>query len=874
MWCAFAVAALILCSPAGAEGTFAIAAGSFATELSTNQAGAHPDLRTRFHLDVNSDGSPVGGTPKDLNLDLPPGLIGVPTAAPACSIAQVADVLQSCPAETAVGTVTVRFSGSSTQTATIYNITPYPGEPAAFAFRALYPARIDTHLRADGDYGLTVTSTDLTEAAAVTAVDLTLWGVPADHNGSGSERRPLMTNPTECSGAALTSTISLDPWLQPGVFTGAEYSLGAITGCDRLEFAPTIDTRPTTDRADAPSGLDLDLHFPQNPDPDGFATPHLRDAVLSLPTGMTLNPASAGGQAACSPEQAGVSAAGRSDGVPAHCPNESKLGSVEAASPAIGHPLAGRVYLATPEKNPFGTLFAFYLTIEDPLSGIVVKLPGKVDLDPRTGQLTTSIGNSPQFPFEDLKMHLFGGDRGLFRTPAACGEHRTVSILTPWSSPAGADATPSSSFALGGGPGGGACLPSGAAAPNRPSFAAGSLDPTAKAFSPFVLELGRADGSQPLRAIDVTLPRGLLGRLAGIAYCPAAALAGAAGRSGGAESAAPSCPAASQIGSVEVGAGAGPAPLNISGKAYLAGPYRGAPLSLAVVVPALAGPFDLGTVVVRTALQVDPLTAQIQAASDPIPTILRGVPLDLRSVYLSLDRPGFTRNPTNCDPAAVLGGATSVFEQRAAVSDPFQVGDCARLGFRPKLSVALSGPTHRSAHPRLRLALTAPRGGANLARAALTLPPTEHLEISHVRDVCTRERYAAGTCPRGSIYGYAKAWSPLLERPLRGPVYLRASSRRFPDLVASLDGQVHIDLSGRIDSTHARIRNTFAAIPDVPISKFVLEMQGGSRGLLVNNTELCRAKPRVKAEFTGQNGKISVSNPLVETGCGRSPGKR
>ena len=387
-----------------------------------------------------------------------------------------------------------------------------------------------------------------------------------------------------------------------------------------------------------------------------------------------------------------------------------------------------------------------------------------------------------------------------------------------------------------------------------------------------MLKLQRDDGTARFRGLTVALPKGLLGKLAGVPYCAETALAGvpSAEGTGAAQVASPSCPAASQVGTASVDAGAGTSPFHVStGKAYLAGPYNGAALSLAVVTPAIAGPFDLGNVVVRTALRVNPETAQITAVSDPLPTILQGIPLDLREIRVNVDRPDFTLNPTSCDPMAIHGAITSTTGQNANVSSRFQVANCERLGFKPKLAIRLMGKTHRSAHPKLRATLTMPKGGANIARAQVTLPKTEFLENAHIKTICTRVQYAARTCPAQSVYGYAKAWSPLLDKPLEGPVYLRSSNNPLPDLVASLDGQIHVDLVGRIDAVNARIRNTFDLVPDAPVSKFVLTMQGGKKGLLVNNTELCKATPRASVKFDAHNGKVSDYNPVARADCGK-----
>ena len=1054
---------------------FGLKPGSFVTELSTNQAGAHPDLRTRFEFNREGD-FPAGGSIKDLDVVLPKGLIGNPTATPTCPIADVVLFNSPCPAAAAVGSALAEVNlgaggGVLGQKKLIYNIPPYPGEPAAFAMNPLYPVRIDTYVRADGDYGITVSSNDLTESGAVLSADITFWGVPADHNGPGPEatgfgspsfggpsgepRIPFLTNPSECSGAHLISSFSADSWQHPGEFTTpVTYDMGAITGCDKPEFSPTIDAQPTTDLADAPSGLDFKLHLPQQngpfegadevqmltagffaagqfrlgfgadktgatgsgdltessatvtnldtatgaflvgeaitgagipagttiaslgagtltlsqpatataaavelkadlppnpsaalvqsalealpsigtgnisifrginpllgnaPEPsysftfqgaladtdveqlsaealdgglasmstlrDGrpgseaeeIATAQMRDAVVRFPAGMSVNPSSANGLEACSLAQVGISASGQSDGKAVNCPLPSKLGTVEAVSPPIDHPLGGALYLAAQNENPFNSLLATYLVVEDLKSGINVKLAGKVEPDPQTGQLTVSFRNNPQLPIEDINLSLFKGDRAALKTPSACGTYTTTSVLTPWTAPEGADATPSSSFELTKGPDGGACLPDGAGAPNQPTFSAGTLNPTAKAFSPFVMKLTRADGTQPFKSIDATLPKGLLASLRGVPYCSDAALAAAAAKSGKAGQASASCPSASQVGGVDVGAGAGSDPFYASGKAYLAGPYKGAPLSLAIVTPAVAGPFDLGTVVVRSALTIDPVTAQAHAVSDPIPTILQGIPLDVRSITVSLDKPNFTLNPTKCDASAVLGNAVSVFNQSASLSDRFQVGDCARLKFKPKLSIKLKGGTKRSDNPALTAVLKARPGDANIAKTVVALPHSEFLAQEHIRTVCTRVQFNAGAgngaeCPKGSIYGRASAITPLLDEPLSGPVFLRSSDNPLPDLVVALHGQIDFNLVGRIDSINGGIRTSFESVPDAPVTKFVLRMQGGQKGLLANSRNLCKTTNRASVDYTAQNGEGYSATPVLGNSCKR-----
>ncbi len=482
-----------------------------------------------------------------------------------------------------------------------------------------------------------------------------------------------------------------------------------------------------------------------------------------------------------------------------------------------------------------------------------------------------TIGELPQLPFEDLDLDFFAGPRAIFTSPHLCGGYATTTVLTPWTAPEGADAMPSSSFEVSAAPGGAPCAASEARAPNEPAFEAGTLTPAAGADSPFVLRLKRENGSQRLRSLGVTLPPGVAGRLAGLRECSAAQIAAAAGRGGLAEGALeradPSCPAASEVGAVTIGAGAG-APVHLRGRAYLAGPYRGAPLSLAILAPAVIGPFDLGAVVVRAALFVDPRTAQLTVGADPFPTILHGIPLGIRSVAVDLDRPGFIRNPTSCDPMAVTGASTSLAGQAASLRSRFQVGGCRRLAFRPRLSLRLLGPTHRSAHPRLRIALRGRGGDANVRRIALTLPPTELLENAHIRTICSRRAFTARACPAQSVYGHARAWSPLLAEPLTGPVFLRAGNHELPDLAVALEGRFDLDLAARVDSARGRLRATFEALPDVPLSRFELTMRGGDKGLFVNTGGLCARRHRAAVAFLAQNGKRHEVNPVAKADCG------
>lgn len=643
-------------------------------------------------------------------------------------------------------------------------------------------------------------------------------------------------------------------------------------------FEPALAVSLDSAAADSPAGMSVLLDL--SPEHESGAV-ELRRAVLNLPRGLSLDPSALPSLADCSPAQIGLTSAvgvapAAFDAEPAHCPAASELGSVEIRSPLVAQPLLGAAFLATQGANPFASPLAVYVAIEEPQAGIRLKFAGKLVPDPQSGQLTAFLEEIPRLPVEALRLDLPGGPRALLTTPPTCGSFPVEAGLTSWE---GAAAVLLAHFTISDGAGGSACPGSEADEPDHPGFEAGTLDPAAGADSPFFLRLRREAGSQPLAGFDLTLPPGLLGHLGGIAICSDAAIATAQARGGegGAaeEAASPSCPSTSQLGTIGVASGSG-TPLEVVGRVYLAGPYRGAPLSVVAVTPAIAGPLDLGAVVDRVATYVNPVTAQIEPVTNTIPTIIHGIPLDIRSIAVELDRAGFTLNPTHCAPLATAGTVTSVLGQYAPISSPFQATGCAALPFEPKLRLRLRGGTERHRFPALTAILTAKPGEANSARASVLLPHSEFVEEAHTRTICTRVQFAARECPAASIYGHARVVTPLLEVPEEGPVYLRSSSHELPDLVVALRGPasqpIEIDLDGRIDSVHGRNRTTFEVIPDAPISRFELHMQGGRKGLLVNSTNLCTApksERRATVKLTGQNGKHYETTPLVRNSCGK-----
>jgi hypothetical protein len=857
------------------------------------RAGGHPyELKTSVELNTSiAEGSrSADAIVKDILTKLPPGLIGNPDATPTCSLRKSEE--NQCSGDSQVGMIEVIFNPDQHMLVPLFNVVPPQGKAASFAAHVnlAVDAFIDAGIRTGGDYGITAGGHNITGFSNVHGVTVTIWGVPAGpshteeracpHPGhlgypvgcaSAAPEKPFLSMPTSCTGEPLSAEAVADAYAAPGEFARRSIELPALTGCNKLQFEPTLQARPSTSVADSPSGLHVDIHVPQNQegpegieDPSGLRSADLRDAKITLPPGLVVNPSGANGLAGCSSAQFDIHGEG-----PANCPDAAKIGTVEVDSPLVNHPLPGSVYLATPHDNPFDSLLALYIAVNDPETGIVIKLAGDVQADPQTGQLTTTFNENPQLPFNDFKLDFFGGAKAPLRTPATCGEYQTTSELTPYSAPeSGPPATPSDSYAIESGPGGRPCPASEAAEANKPAFEAGTEAPLAGAYSPFNLHLHREDGTQVFSALNVDLPPGLIGKLAGVGECSDAQLAAAAAKSGAAEQASPSCPANSRIGTVNVAAGAGPAPYYTQGTAYLSGPYKGAPLSVAIITPAVAGPFDLGTVVVRNALQVNPETAQISVKSDPIPTELQGIQLDIRSIEVKLDRPNFTLNPTNCEKMAIGGQEVSSLGNVAALTNPFQVGECGKLAFGPKLALKLKGATKRNDNPALRATLTAKPGQANIARAQVTLPHSEFLDQAHIGTVCTRVQFAANACPAASIYGHATAFTPLLDQPLSGPVYLRSSSNKLPDLVAALNGQIDVALDGKVDTGKGGgIRNTFEVVPDAPVSKFTLSLRGGSKGLLVNSENICKKPQHAIADFTGQNGKVSDTTPLIANGC-------
>lgn len=876
-----------------------------------SRAGSHPQQTT---IDLQLPTREVDGNNgeiisslvaikhvRDLGASLPRGMVANPQAtAVKCTEAELESV-KGCPPASQVGLVNLITPVATVNPwpAALYNMVPPPGAAANFGFEAL-EVGIYIHLlggvRPDGSYELAASGKDILARPLnpIIGVQVQLWGNPADPShdeirgkclntfepcskpGSATNV-PFLTTPTSC-GEGMTVFGEADSWESP---EETLYKTGPVqdnsgnqlenVGCDQLNFSPSISLRPEVDTAETPSGLDVDLHLPQQTGVKSLAEAHLKGARVALPAGVAVNPSAANGLDSCSPGQ--FAEKQTSAGA---CPDSSKVGSVEVSTPLLDHPLPGAVYVATPRSNRFGSLLALFLEVNDPRSGVVIKLAGQVEADPSDGRLTATFDENPQLPFEDLRLQFFGGPRAALRTPPACGLFTSQAQLEPWSGTGATDVA--DTFTINGGAASHPCVENEGQLPHTFDFDAGTKDPLAGEYSPLVLNLRRGDGTQQLKQLDLSLPPGLSGKLASLAECPTSSIEAAEKRAGQAEIAAPSCPAGSFVGNVEVGVGAGAKPYFVDGRAYLTGPYKGAPLGLAIITPAVAGPFDLGTVVVRSALFIDPASAQITVKSDPLPTILEGIPLDVRDIRVEIGRPNFTLNPTSCNEMRMTARATSPTGAETALGERFQVGGCAGLGFKPSLQLQLKGATHRRSHPKLIAVLKPRTGDANVAYARVKLPHAAFLDNSHIRNICTRPAFATETCPASSLIGRATAKTPLLDYSLPGKVYLKANpAHKLPDLAVSFKGPesqpVRFTLEGKIDSVHGALRSTFESAPDVPVSRFQLELFGGRKGLVILSSGLC-ARPRAQVVLRGHNGKELAASSKIKTSCGKAGKKK
>jgi hypothetical protein len=908
--------------------SFGISSGGATTALSSTQAGAHPDLTTSIAFNTVNRGGALAGDPKDTTDDLPPGFAGDLVDTPTCPVGVFA--LGNCPIDTQVGveTATTHYPTGNQRlrlTSPVYNLAPNPGELSKLGFFAApgLPVEGVVSLR-PGDYGLRATFDNVNETLAeLDNVSLTVWGVPADpiHDplrwrpprniggvdgefgvaSKGALPAPFLTNPTSCGGQALSAVFSVTSWERPDPAqspppTAMEF--GPIVGCDRLVMEPSLTAEATTTKAYSPTGLHVEMAIPQTyNNAEGLATSTLKRAVVTLPEGMTVNPSAGAGLAACTEAEYAEEGA---QVVPGGCPNESKLGTVVIESPAVKELVTGSVFLAQPAprgeagSNPFNSLLAIYIVARIPDRGIVVKAAGEVTADLSTGRLVTTFDDLPPLPFNLLTFDFSQGATSPLVTPPGCGQYAVRALLTPWSAPSEELAPEIPPFPITQGFDGGAC-PAGGVPPFDPQVLAGTQDNKAGSYSPLYIRVIRGDGEQEVTRFSSRPPAGLTANLSGVPFCSDASIALAKTKSGAAEEAEPSCPAASQIGHTLVGAGVGSLLSYAPGKVYMAGPYNGAPFSIVAITSAKVGPFDLGTVVVREALQIDPNTAVVTvdaSASDPIPHIIEGIVIHVRDIRVYVDRPDFTLNPTSCERmtfAATVNGSGASFTSSAddvpvTVNDPFQAADCQSLGFKPGFKVSTSGRTSRKRGASLSVKLTypkAPQGSqANIRSVKVDLPKQLPSRLTTLQKACPDHTFNANpaACPAASRVGQARAVTPILPVALVGPAYFVShGGAKFPELIIVLQGYgLTIDLHGETFISKAGITSsTFHTVPDQPVTSFEMTLPQGPNSALAANGNLCRSKLAMPTAFTAQNGLvIHQSTKIAVTGCPKQSGKK
>jgi hypothetical protein len=863
---------------------------SLSAAESSNQAGVHPDLTVSFALKTEESGK-LPATTREALFELPPGLLGNPNAAAKCTTEQLmstdvedASNATGCPQESQVGIAEARLFKEGNLTVVsepFFNMRPPADGDAVARFGLIadiFPIVVDVGVRSESDFGLNAKLTGVSSFIPLLSTKTTVWGVPADeshdtqritpyeavHTGGVPETEtgkrksglappaPFLINPTRC-GVARTVKLTVASHFEPERQVNAETSLPPITGCGKVGFEPTLSLTPTSPIAAEPTGFDSKLTMSQDETPKGRGTSALRAARVVFPPELSVAAGAGNGLSACSADEVGL---GTREA--AHCPEAAKIGTVEVETPVLERPLHGAVYLRTPSP---GDLLGLWLVVDE--QGLHLKLRGKVHTDPATGQITAVFDEGtplteglPQAPVSRISLDVFGGARAPIAAPRRCGTYFAEYEFVPWSGGEAVNGTAPVTFD-------GGCDAGGFS----PKLSGGSSEPLAGAFSTFLTKLSRDSGEQEFSSFEVTLPAGLSAKLAGVALCE-----GAGAVSG-------DCPAASQVGRIVAAAGPGPSPLWIPqpGKeptaVYLSGPYKGAPYSVIAKVPAQAGPFDLGDVITRAALYIDPITARATAVTDPLPRLLEGIPTSLREADVIVDRPNFMLNPTDCSAQQMTGRVSSTEGAVATPSAPFGVAGCKGLPFKPSLSFKLKGKkTNRGGHPALRAVLKARPGDANIGRIQVALPHSEFIDQAHFQTICTRVQFAAKSCPAGSVYGHVTARSPLLDYPLQGPVYLRSSSHELPDLVAVVRGPdahpIEVNAVGRLDSVNGGIRATFTTFPDVPLSKAVLEMQGGKKGLFVNSRDVCRFPGKAKVSFGAQSGKQLTLHPALRADCG------
>lgn len=881
-------------------------------------AGSHPyELRISVGLRLGGEAEGKPGVPfadgdlRDLRLEMPAGLLENPNVVEQCSTTtfhtprsspfETSASGESCPLGSQIGTVEVSSSadGGSTRRFGLFNLVPPPGVPSEIGFAPFGEPIVfaaDERVGGEGTYALTLNATNVPQSLNIHALRMAIWGTPwaVSHNdergnclnesepsfpwakcsvGPPSTKAPLayLTMPTTCEGP-LPFVAQADAWQQPADVEAATSS-PQLGECERLSFNPLAFGRLTNKKASSATGFNFQL----TNDNAALTVPEMRipsqtrGLELTLPEGATINPSLAAGLGVCTPPQYASETAGSPPG--AGCPNNSKIGDFSVETPLFSGLLEGAIYLAEPDnsatttpgaENPFDALVAIYLVAKSPEHGVMVRLAGELEPNLSDGQITARFDNLPQLPYTNLQVNFREGQRAPLVTPPACGVYPTQIQMSPWAGGARQVHLTSESH-IEAGIEGGPC-PSGAP-PFHPEVTAGGINSNVGSYTPYFVHIKRQDTEQEITSYSLSLPQGITAKLAGVPFCPDADIAAARTRTGTEETEHPSCPVASQVGTTVTGYGVGPSLTYAPGRVYIAGPYNGQPLSLVTINAATVGPFDLGTIVIRSAFSINELTGQLaidSSGSDPIPHILKGIPLRLRDIRIYIDRPEFTLNPTSCEPSQLVSTVTG---SGVNFGDPgdlgtstssahFQLLNCGTLGYSPKLGLKMRGGTKINRFPSLQAVVQGQPGDANLKSFVVTMPHSEFLAQQHIRGICTRVQFAANACPANSVYGHATAFTPLLEEPLRGNVYLRSSSNPVPDLVASLySGSIHLVVDGRIGSKHGGIQTSFSELPDEPLTRFVMKLRGGKHGLLVNSANICQNPPVATVKAIGQNNR-------------------
>jgi hypothetical protein len=914
------------------EHPFEIVPGSFRFAPSGDQAAAHANWVTSFDFAHEEPSGRPYNDVRTIIVNLPTGFDASDTAVPTCTNSQllgnggINEAITECPIASQVGQVTVDLRAGSGEgappfevTVPVYNMeVTSAGVTAELGFKTVAFTTILTVRVRPADEGLSVTTANIPKIGEPRKAVFTVWGVPAakehdvqrgetcgifgehpafcreEFNGPQSANiqvKPFLSNPTSCG--SFTASMEADSWEEPFNFSKATDSeVGPITECERVPFEPSIEVNPSTRSAESPTGLAVSLVVPQAwENPYSISTANLKSTKVALPEGITINPSAGSGLGACTPAEYASETAQSLPGE--GCPPESKLGSIEIETPLINEKINGAVYIATPYDNPFsepghpgGSLLALYVVAKEPTRGILIRVAGKIELNPVTGQLVTTFENTPQQPFSKFTLKFRPGATAPLVSPPACGTYTTQAALTPWSEPVEARLA-SSSFETTLGVHEGAC-PSGGVPPFHPQIISGTDNDDAGSYSPFYLRILREDGEQEITRFTTVLPPGLSGNLSGIPFCPEADIEAARVATGQQEIENPSCPAASEIGHTIVSAGVGTVLAQTPGRIYLAGPYHGSALSIVAVTSAKVGPFDLGTVVIRFALHINPITAQVEVSangSDPIPHIIDGVVVHVREIRVYMSREKFILNPTNCDPMSISETIDGAGADPANPADqvpvtataPFQAADCSSLQFKPGFKVSTTGKPSKANGASLAVKLTVPGSlgtQANIAKVKVELPKALPSRLTTLRQACLAATFEANPadCPADSVVGHATATTPILPVPLTGPAYFVShGGEAFPSLIIVLQGYgITVDLVGStFISKQGVTSSTFKTVPDVPVGTFELTLPEGPFSALAANRNLCTDKSlTMPTEFLAQNGAaIHQSTKISVTGC-------